>query len=162
VRGRMGILGVVMTVGAAQTRTGWRSAAYWVVWALLLAGVFALHSLADHDAVGVRHASLVVSATAAAPVVDDVPAGSESIDLTGEPAVTAQAVPATGLDGVEAACILFLAVGAWVLVLLMARTIKRRDGTTATGEAHPWHRQHISVSTPPGLLTSVGPLALRL
>lgn len=151
-----------MTVGdRGRTRTGWRSAAYWVVWALLLAGVFALHSLADHDAVGVRHASLVASATATTPVVDDAPVGHGSIDLTGEPVTVAQAVPAAGLDGVEAACILFLAAGAWVLVLLMARTIKRRDGTASSGP-HPGHRRHISVSTPPGLLTSVGPLALRL
>lgn len=158
----MGILGVVMTVGdRTRARTGWRSATYWVVWALLLAGVFALHALADHDAVGVRHASLIASATATAPVVDDAPVGHGSIDLAGEPATVAQAVPAVDLDGVEAACILFLATGAWVLVLLMARTIKRRDGTASSGP-HPWHLWHFPVSEPPGLLASAGPLALRL
>lgn len=168
VPGWVGILGVVVTFsGAARTRLGWRSAAYWIVWALLLAGVFALHVLADHDAVGVRHATL------AAPAATAAAEAAPSVDLAGATVSPATTAPvrvagdgfATALadhDGADEACILFLAGGVWVLVLLMVRVVKRRGGSPACGEPHPWHSWRIPVPAPPGLSASSEPLALRL
>lgn len=137
------------------------------MWTLVLAGVFALHVLADHDAVGVRHATL------AAPAASAAAEAAPSVDLTGatvSPATTALvrvagdgfAAALADHDGADEACILFLAGGAWILVLLMVRAVKRRGGSTACGEPHPWHSWHILVPAPPGLSASSEPLSLRL
>ncbi len=152
---RIGILGVVVTLsGAAPARGGWRSVAYWVVWALLFVGVCALHSVADHDAVGLRHASVVTPVSAehfevSSPVISALPTGRD-----------AATVPADH-DGVHEACILFLAGGAWVLMLLMERIVKRRHGSLPAGILHPWQRLRADVR-PPGLSAPLRFVELRL
>ncbi len=151
-----------MTAGdGAHARIGWRVAARWVVWALLLAGVFALHALASHDSVGVRHTSLVAPAVAVQ--FADAP------QIVGDAAIIdavsgdiAHMTPTVTADETETACIMFLAGGAWVLVLLMARTVKRHPGDPADGPSPPRQARRGLVLRPPGPLSAAGLMPLRL